>query len=52
MKAALAEFGKDFTPLTDMRASAGYRLQSAAALLERYYADVNGEGVSVLEVSA
>lgn len=52
VKAALAEFGKDFTPLTDMRASAGYRLQSAAALLERYYADVNGEGVSVLEVSA
>jgi xanthine dehydrogenase small subunit len=52
VKAAMAEFGKDFTPLTDMRASAEYRLQSAENLLERYYADVNGEDVSVLEVSA
>ncbi len=52
VKTAMGEFAKDFSPLTDMRASAEYRLQTAAALLERYYADVNGEEVSVLEISA
>ncbi|TLP62811.1 xanthine dehydrogenase small subunit [Parasedimentitalea maritima] len=48
---AMTEFGKDYTPLTDMRASADYRLQSASNLLARYFAEMNGETTSVLEVA-
>ncbi|NIZ61114.1 xanthine dehydrogenase small subunit [Sedimentitalea sp. CY04] len=50
ISAAQAEFDKDFTPMTDMRASDLYRLESARNLLARYYAELNGETVSVLEV--
>jgi xanthine dehydrogenase small subunit len=35
-----------------MRASARYRLESARAMLGRYYAEAQGDVVSVLEVSA
>jgi len=49
--AAEAAFDKDFTPMSDMRASALYRLESARNLLARYYAELNGETVSVLEVA-
>ncbi|MVO18352.1 xanthine dehydrogenase small subunit [Parasedimentitalea huanghaiensis] len=48
---AMAEFGKDYTPMTDMRASADYRLDSASNLLARYFAEMNGETTSVLEVA-
>ena len=41
---------RDFTPLSDMRASAGYRLTTAANMLRRYYRDLSGAPVSVLEV--
>jgi xanthine dehydrogenase small subunit len=37
MRAAQAALAEDFTPLTDMRASAGYRLQVAQNLLERLW---------------
>jgi xanthine dehydrogenase small subunit len=40
----------DFTPLSDMRASAAYRLQTAQNLLMRYLRDLNGTPVSVLGV--
>jgi xanthine dehydrogenase small subunit len=43
---------KDFTPLSDMRASSAYRLKSAQNLLQRYYLESTGEARSVLEVSA
>lgn len=43
--------GQDFTPLTDMRASATYRLTAAQNMLRRYYAENTGADVSVLEVS-
>ena len=49
---AQVEFDKDFTPMTDMRASAEYRLETARNLLARCYAEMNGETTSVLEVSA
>ncbi len=49
--AALPAFAKDFTPLSDMRASAAYRLETAANLLIRYFQDLNGAPVSVLEVA-
>ena len=35
--AALPAFAEDFTPIDDMRASAGYRLLAAQNLLRRYY---------------
>ncbi|WP_170763713.1 xanthine dehydrogenase small subunit [Ruegeria lacuscaerulensis] len=52
IQAALPSFAKDFTPLTDMRASATYRLETAKAMLERYFLEDQGETTNVLEVSA
>lgn len=52
IEAALPAFAQDFTPLTDMRASAGYRLTTARNMLCRYWRDLAGQGVSVLEVRA
>ncbi|MCI5096252.1 MAG: xanthine dehydrogenase small subunit [Rhodobacteraceae bacterium] len=49
---AQAEFDRDFTPMSDMRASAEYRLETARNLLARCYAEMNGETTSVLAVSA
>lgn len=45
-------FSRDFEPLSDMRASAGYRLRSAQNLLTRYYAEdrVDLSRTRVLEV--
>lgn len=51
-QAAMAKMGEDFTPLSDMRASADYRLTTAANLLQRYFHDLSGQDTSVLEVSA
>jgi xanthine dehydrogenase small subunit len=50
--AALPAFAADFTPMSDMRASAGYRLETAANLLLRYFHQCDGRTVSVLEVRA
>jgi len=49
--AALPGFAADFAPLSDMRASAAYRLATAQALLVRYRADLAGQPVNVLEVT-
>jgi xanthine dehydrogenase small subunit len=49
---AAQEFGNDYKPMSDMRASASYRLQIAQNLLRRYFAELNGETTSVLEVQA
>ncbi|APG46131.1 xanthine dehydrogenase small subunit [Phaeobacter porticola] len=38
--AAKAEFACDFTPMSDMRASADYRLEAAANMLARYFDDL------------
>ena len=48
--AAQGAFAQDFTPLSDMRASAGYRLRAAEGMLMRYFRESRGEAVSVLEV--
>jgi len=37
LRAAMAALAQDYTPLTDMRASAGYRLQVAQNLLRRFW---------------
>ena len=50
VEAALPTFATDFQPLTDMRASAGYRLLTAQNLLVRYCHDLAGVAVNVLEV--
>ena len=49
---AAAKFADDYTPMTDMRASASYRLETAQNLLHRYFADTSGKPTNVLEVSA
>lgn len=49
--AALPTFAQDFSPLSDMRASAEYRLASARNLLRRYLAEDLGSPVSALEVT-
>ncbi len=50
--AAQPAFADDYAPLTDMRASATYRLETATAMLERYFLEDQGELTNVLEVSA
>jgi xanthine dehydrogenase small subunit len=50
IETARARFGKDFTPLGDMRASAAYRLETASNMLLRYFEDMSGTPVSVLGV--
>ncbi|MGV6813074.1 MAG: xanthine dehydrogenase small subunit [Brevirhabdus sp.] len=52
IRAARAGFAKDFTPLSDMRASADYRLKAAQNMLTRYYAEdlVGTARTRVLEV--
>lgn len=45
--AARAAFARDFTPLDDMRASATYRLETAANMLTRYFHDLAGTPVQV-----
>lgn len=39
IKKAMAAFGDDFTPMTDMRASADYRLRAAQNLLMKYFVE-------------
>ncbi len=49
--AALTAFAEDFAPLSDMRASAGYRLQAAQNMLLRTFHQDQGTPASVLEVA-
>jgi xanthine dehydrogenase small subunit len=44
-EAARAALSKDFTPLTDMRASAAYRMTVAANLLEKALMEISGADV-------
>ena len=52
IRAALPAFATDFSPLSDMRASADYRLITAQNLLLRYFAQTTGELTNVLQVRA
>ena len=52
VEAAAKAWEKDFSPLSDMRASARYRLEGARNLLTRYFHEDQGQATSVLEVSA
>ncbi|BCM16672.1 xanthine dehydrogenase small subunit [Mesorhizobium sp. J8] len=42
VEAAMAEYARDFTPLTDMRASAEYRALAARNLLLRFFVETTG----------
>ncbi len=50
IEAAKAGIGRDFTPLSDMRASAGYRLHAAENMLVRCFEESRGAPVDVLAV--
>ncbi|WP_416916528.1 MAG: xanthine dehydrogenase small subunit [Roseicyclus sp.] len=52
IREAQEAFAQDFTPLSDMRASAGYRLRAAQGMLMRYFLETRGDAVDVLEVRA
>jgi xanthine dehydrogenase small subunit len=52
VRVAMTAYAQDFTPLTDMRASAEYRLETAANMLLRYFHEDQGIATNVLEVSA
>ena len=52
IKACHDQWSQDFTPLTDMRASAGYRLSVARNLLTRYFQDLSDNPTTIHEVSA
>ncbi len=49
---ALPAFAVDFSPLSDMRASARYRLEAAGAMLVRHVHERSGTPVSVLDLEA
>jgi xanthine dehydrogenase small subunit len=42
VEAAMAKYAEDFTPLTDMRATAEYRALAAKNLLLRFYMETTG----------
>jgi xanthine dehydrogenase small subunit len=44
-------FAQDFTPMSDMRASAAYRLKATANMLVRYAHDLAGQAVDVQGVA-
>jgi xanthine dehydrogenase small subunit len=48
---ALPAFAQDFTPLSDMRASARYRLEAAGGMLMRYFAEMSGTETDVRRVA-
>ncbi len=50
VEAAAAKMPEDFTPMSDLRASADYRLETAANLLLRYWHEDQGAAVTVQEV--
>jgi xanthine dehydrogenase small subunit len=52
LDAALAALDKEFTPLSDMRASAAYRRLTARNLLQRFYLEITGTPVDRVEVYA
>ena len=52
IEAVLPLFSEDFSPLSDMRASADYRLKAAQNMLLRYFHDIGGDAVDVLQVRA
>ncbi|MEL7165966.1 MAG: xanthine dehydrogenase small subunit [Pseudomonadota bacterium] len=51
VRAAMTALETDFTPLSDMRASATYRMQTAQNMLLRAWREDQGQAANVLEVT-
>ena len=51
VRAAMTALSQDFTPLSDMRAGADYRMETAQNMLMRAFHDINGTPTNVLQVS-
>lgn len=49
---AMTALGQDFTPLSDMRASAAYRMEAAQNMLLRAWLEDQGQATDVLKVSS
>lgn len=51
---AMAALDQDFAPMTDHRASAGYRMTAARNLIMKFYLETSGSGSAtrVLELEA
>jgi len=47
VQTAMAALATDFTPLTDMRASAAYRMETAQNMLWRYWLEDQGADARV-----
>ena len=52
LRRAAEALGEDFAPISDMRASAEYRLEAARGMLTRCWLADRGAAISVLEVTA
>ncbi|MGJ8616783.1 MAG: xanthine dehydrogenase small subunit [Sulfitobacter sp.] len=52
IQAAMAAMAEDFQPLSDMRASAAYRLQTAQNMLLRYFHETMGVNTDLHEVTS
>ena len=52
IRAAMTKMAEDYAPLSDMRASAEYRLHAAENMLLRYWHEDQGIASNVLEVTA
>ena len=52
VREAMQAMAGDFSPMSDMRASAAYRMKTAQNMMLRYFHDFAGVPVSVLEVRA
>ena len=52
IEAAIPAFAKDYQPITDMRASAAYRLLTAQNLLRRFFLETQGQGERLLRRGA
>lgn len=52
IEAATQKLADDFSPMSDMRASADYRMAAAQGQLRRYFDDINGTDTDLLEVRA
>jgi xanthine dehydrogenase small subunit len=50
LEAALAALDSDFAPISDMRASAGYRAAAARGLLRKLWLEVRGEPIRLVGV--
>lgn len=48
---AMNKFAQDYQPISDARASANYRAQTAQNLLQRYFDETQGHATNVLEVT-